>query len=517
MSNQIEKKPVSSPPPIKALLERSDIPEDIKKTLFDLSVKLEEQVEINQQLLQEVQKRERREKKLKSRLIYHKVTGLGNHDLMVNQLTSIMKEANASPIKKYIIVYLVALDESYDMIKKTLPPSIVEWVLYQTADRLKDILTGNSRIYHTRENEFAIVLVDVEQFQFPRDFAGRIVKTIAAQFNFPGYKVSLNCNIGFAVFPDHGMTKSLLLRNADIALALAKKEDKKYLMYSRKMSVEVIEKMELQNSILKALEEQAIIQINKQFELYYQPIVEIEKLEKGVISHRTIGSEALIRWNHPLKGKIAPSKFIPLAEESGLIIPIGSWVLFSAADQLNIWETAGLNDIYVAVNLSPRQFKDPNLMENIDIVLANRKVDPAKIVLEITEGSVMEEPEKAADKLTKIRQKGIRISVDDFGTGYSSLSYLRSFEIDTVKIAKSFIDDITVNGSNRGIVKAIISLAGSLGMDILAEGVESFEQAEILYSLGCRIFQGFYFGKPVRGKSFKAEPADNTNDILQHQ
>jgi diguanylate cyclase len=489
--------------------EREDIPDDILEDYCETLVrekslrhKLEEQIETNQNLLKELHNRERREKKLKSRLIYHRITGLGNHDLLDSQLVSIIKEANSSPVKRYVIVYLIALDDSYDMIKKTLPPSIVEWVLYQTADRLRNILSGNAQIYHTRENEFAVVLVNAEKSRGPLDFAQKIIKTVSEQFNFPGYKVSLNCNVGFAIYPDHGMTKGLLLRNADIALSLAKKDGKHFYMYSRRMSVEVIEKMELQNSILKALEEQAILEINKQFELVYQPIVQVNSLEKGVINYQVDGSEALIRWNHPLKGKIAPSKFIPLAEESGLIIPIGTWVLFSAADQLNNWEQEGLSDLYIAVNLSPRQFKDPNLIENIERVLVKRNIDPGNIVIEITEGSVMEEPDRAIEKLKIIRDIGIRISVDDFGTGYSSLSYLRTFEIDTVKIAKSFIDDLSVNSSNKGIVKAIIALANSLDIDVLAEGVESYQQAEILFSLGCRKFQGFFFGKPAKGFTF---------------
>jgi len=495
---------------IDGFIRRTDIPEDVKQSymkvreqLASIEKALSTTMDELQQLNETVKQKEKREKKLEHQLIYNKKTGLANHHVMDNDIHSILEEANSSRIQHNIVLFIISLDESYDTVKKTLEPTVSEWIIYQVAERLKTIMPANGRLYHTREAEFVLLLVNVSEPDYSPTFARRISQEVQKQFQFPEHTVTLSCNIGIARYPDHARSKRMLLRNADIALSVARKRVTTFVEYLPQMGEDVIEKMELQNSIIRALEEQAITEINKQFSLYFQPVVEMTDVVDGEINYRTVGAECLIRWRHPKRGMIPPARFIPVAEETGLIIPIGNWTLFTVSDQLKAWSETGLKDLYVSVNLSPRQFKDDYLIEHVERMMVRNEINPERIRLEITEGSVMDDPEGAIAKIAAIHDMGIHISVDDFGTGYSSLNYLKRFPIDTLKLDRSFMEDILVNRNTQGIVRAIISMAQSMGIDVVAEGIESSDQALFLMHEGCRLIQGHYFGRPLSSYEFQ--------------
>ena len=484
-------------------LQRDDTPQDFLELLVSSYRQLadkdrrlkkaDEQARLHKDKITELEQNERL---LEDRLVYNQETGLPNKNLLDEELDELFRIANESNKDECMAVVFLALDESFDMLRKTMKPVVAEWVIYQTAERIREHLTPGSKVYHTRTNEFLILLRQAGNIEVSEDFVRKTLKTVTDVHRFPGQQVSIGCHMGVAVYPEHGTNKRRLLRNADIALTVGKSGRKQYSIYTKEMSDEVIERMELQNSILKALEEQAITEIDKQFELYYQPIVEVSDVSDDGITWKIKGAEALLRWNHPQKGSISPDRFIPLAEECGLIIPIGSWIFYTVAEHMARWRREG-RDIYISVNLSPRQFQDEMLVENIDRVIEIKGLDPENIRLEITEGVVMDDPEDAISKMVAIHDKGIKMSIDDFGTGYSSLNYLRQFPIDMLKIDKSFVDNVTTDSSNKGIVRAVISMAKNMGIEVLAEGIEKQDQVEFLSREGCANIQGYFFSRPL--------------------
>ena len=279
-----------------------------------------------------------------------------------------------------------------------------------------------------------------------------------------------------------------LVKNADMAMYAAKEERQGYRFFTEEMNRKALERMGLESSLRNALQ-------HKQFVIYYQPLVNNR--------NRVIGMEALLRWYHPELGVINPSKFIPLAEETGAIISIGKWVLHSACQQTSEWHEKGYAGLYVAVNLSTRQFREPDLIETIEQVLESTGLSPDCLKLEVTESGIMKDPEQAVAKMKILRAKGIRFSIDDFGTGYSSLSYLKRFPIDTLKIDRSFVTDCSTNKDDQEIIKTIISMAQSLNLETVAEGVETEEQLDFLIRQGCHIMQGYYFDQPMPANKFE--------------
>jgi EAL domain-containing protein (putative c-di-GMP-specific phosphodiesterase class I)/GGDEF domain-containing protein len=503
--------------------DRADIPDDVKQHYVELRQQLEQTESALQntvselrQLSHQVKVRERREKKLQHQLIYNQKTGLGNHHLLDRDLAQLIDESQVSGKQRTIFVLIIALDDQYDTVKKSASPTVGEWIIYQTGERLRSTVPGNGRLYHTRDSEFVMVLVNPFSPGYLETFANRIAKEVGTPFQFPDFSVSLGCNIGAAIYPDHGATKNLVLRNADLAATQAIKRHRQISVYQEEMGEVVIEKMELQNSIIRALEEQAINEINKQFLLYFQPVVRVEDFDGAAqsesdVKYRVSGAESLIRWRHPTRGMVPPGRFIPVAEETGLIIPIGNWVLFTACDQLKAWSETSLNDLYISVNLSPRQFRDEYLLYNLKRVITRSEISPELLKLEVTEGIVMEDLEDSVEKLKAISDLGITISIDDFGTGYSSLNYLKQLPIDLLKLDRTFIDDLLVNKHTQGIVRAILAMADSMNIRVIAEGIESFEQLRFLVLEGCSEIQGFYFGEPLSAYDFQKQLQDRRN------
>jgi len=441
---------------------------------------------------------ERKEReKLEARINMHPKSGLGNHNKMDEDLENFFNEYSHRMEQHSGSLIIVKLDENFGIITKTLKAAISEWIIYQISSRLKEKNPPGTPIYHIRDDEFVILLEEYGEYGQIKNHLNKLIKELSKPHIFSGYHITINCYIGIAVFPKDGTSKSTLLNHADIALSYSKSNKRKYSFYTPKMKEEVVEKMELQNSIIKALEEQSLHEIDKQFFINMQPIVSVNGFNReGLPLIDKIDAEALIRWRHSEKGVISPGAFIPVAEETGLIIIIGKWVLYSAASIIEKWSEMNIES-KLSINASPRQFNDNDLIESVHRITKFNKIDPSKLQIEITENSFLDDPEEAVKKINKLKDLGVGIAIDDFGTGFSSINYLRKLPVDVVKIDRSFITKIETSHRYRSIVKAIIAMSEELGMSNVVEGVENINQLKILYDFGIKNFQGFYFSKAL--------------------
>jgi EAL domain-containing protein (putative c-di-GMP-specific phosphodiesterase class I) len=316
--------------------------------------------------------------------------------------------------------------------------------------------------------------------------AEKILLAVAVPVEYETHEMHITASIGITIYPFDDVEPENLLRNADTAMYEAKQAGKNdFRFYTAEMNSVIRERMEIEQGLRRALQE-------NQFELYYQPQAGIEHLE-------TIGMEALIRWHHPELGMIPPAKFIPVAEESGLIVPIGEWVLRTACQQISAWRAAGLPSLKVAVNLSARQFREAKLLDTIKSILdeCGLSAHANALELELTESMVMQNVEEHVVTLNKLHAMGVQISIDDFGTGYSSLSYLKRFPINTLKIDQSFVQGLSDDAEDSAIASAIVMLGHSLKFKVIAEGVETAEQLTLLRGLGCDEIQGYYLSRPL--------------------
>ncbi len=483
-----------------AKLENLSSPE-----LIELVNALEEEREnlVSQlgQLALELKNLKKENSDLQRRVVLNHKTGLPNHVKANEDVNLLLEKRLEADNLTPIAFILIKLNENFEAINKALKPTISEWVLYQIGVRLSELCGMENLVYHTREDEFLIVFQDINDERRLQMFLQLLNEEIKRPHIFSGYNISIDSSCGVSLFPKHGLDRNTLLHNSDIALSYACKQKISYTIFTEEISDLVIEKMELQNSIIKALEKQAIKEIDKQFYLNFQPIVTIE-VWKDHYRISEIKSEALIRWNHPEKGGIRPDDFIPLAEETGLIIPLGNWVIFSAAKQLRDWKDKMYNHTVLSVNVSPRQFYNPDLVETFIKLTENYQIDPRNLKIELTENSLIDNPVNAINKLNQLKEAGFSISLDDFGTGYSSLNYLKDLPVDTVKIDKSFVTKVHDSELDHSILKGILYFIKELKLDLIVEGVESEKQLKTLVDLGCRSFQGFYFSKPLTSEDF---------------
>jgi EAL domain-containing protein (putative c-di-GMP-specific phosphodiesterase class I) len=434
----------------------------------------------------------RRADRLHLQLTTNADTGLPNSVVLHRELESIL---DGTPHPKAVL--FMALNDSFGMLKRTFSTKIPEWILFQTSLRIQRVLGSRGRLYHTHEDEFFIV---VEQFDNPAEIAEmarQLVDRVEKSHVMAGLTISLGVNLGVAFYPEHGRKKSTLLRHADIALSEAVKNKVDYQLFTPELKDRMVENVELQNGILLALESQANPDEKPQFELFLHPQVEVRHWGTPQVQGRIIGAEALLRWNHPTRGFIPPSKFIPVAEETGLIIPLGQWVLHSAINYIQDLHKQGFRNLSVSVNFSSAQFNYEDLAFMIKDIVRRRGIDPASLKLEITESGLMDDVQDAIHKVTTLREAGFKILVDDFGTGYSSLSYLKDLPVDVVKVDKSFVDGIPDSPSDQALTRAIITLAHDLNMGIIVEGTEERRQIDWLFQQGCTVFQGYYFSRPI--------------------
>lgn len=398
-------------------------------------------------------------------------------------------------------VLILQLGPTYSMVRKTLRASISEWILYQTGCRIADFLAEGDRVFHTREEEFVLLLPE-KKGNTLKSFLQSLHASLAAPHGFTGFSVSVQVTSGASYYPDHGLNRSDLLHHADLAAGAARDRRKPFVLFRPSIRDTVVERMELQNSILKAIEAPALHQLGEQFCLLYQPKLFVSSIQGSELKISKIETEALMRWNHPKKGLVSPAQFIPIAEESGLIEPLGKWLVYACAGLVTEWTKAGRGAIGLSVNLSPRQFRSNSILQTFETVLSAAGVPPHWLTIELTETSLFEDIESTARILERFAALGLRVSVDDFGSGYSSLSHLHRFPLDEIKVDRLFVEHIRTNKNDRIIVGSLVKMAADLGFDLIAEGVEDSDSLQILYDTGCRGFQGFLLSEPLTEQKF---------------
>jgi len=432
---------------------------------------------------------------------YDALTELPNKVEFINQLTRQLQHATIDERELAIIV--IDLNQ-FELINKTLGRSKGDHLLQQVAERLLSTIRpgdASARLESSPEehesdhsisrvagDQFAIVLANLDHTTSATNITRRILDTLAKPYDVEGDEIFLTASAGITVFPQDGLSAEMLLNQAHTAAHNAKNEGRNnYHLYSQELSNAAAERLDLINGLRRAIERNELV-------LHYQPQV-------SMVDGQIVGFEALIRWNHPEKGLIPPYKFISLAEESGLIVPIGEWVLRTACTQAKAWHDAGLNPGLMAVNVSGVQIEHYDLVEVVEKILSETGLEPGYLELELTESAIMRSPENTATQLERLKSLGIMLAIDDFGTGYSSLSYLLKFPFDKLKIDRSFVINITTNADDAILARSIIAMAQGMRLRIIAEGVETEEQLYYLKRNGCDELQGYYFSRPVETES----------------
>jgi diguanylate cyclase (GGDEF)-like protein len=412
------------------------------------------------------------------------LTDLPNRETFNGLLRGAIDEAQRRD--HHFALLFIDLDR-FKVINDSLGHEAGDLLLLEVANRLRNALRASDVVARLGGDEFVVILDQCGQIDDVQCIATELLAVLAEPMELAGHECHTTASIGIAMYPANGADAQTLTKNADMAMYLAKEDGKNgYRFFSKEVKTQSIERLSLESALRRALE-------REQFSLHYQPKVD---METGQIT----GVEALLRWNHPDLGSVSPAQFIPLAEETGLIVPIGRWVLNEACAQAMAWQRRGLLPLSMAVNLSPRQFADEHLLQDVDEALAASGMSPVLLQLEVTESMMMRNVGRALKVLDAIQSRGIRLAIDDFGTGYSSMSLMKHFPIDTIKIDRSFVRDLPQDSEDQAIAQAIISMGKALGMTVVAEGVENAEQEAFLRTHGCDEMQGFLISKPLPAK-----------------
>ncbi len=428
------------------------------------------------------------EKKKAAELIlyqaYHDLlTGLANRKLFKDHLE--LAIAQARRYKHMLALMFLDLDR-FKRVNDTLGHVVGDHLLIEVAARLKKCLREGDTLARQGGDEFTLLLPQIDSQESAKSAADKIIKAFGEPFYIDGHELYVPMSIGIALFPENGDSIDTLIKNADIAMYDSKAKGRnRYQIYSPNMNTTFDERFSLEIQMHKALE-------RNEFQVVYQPQI-------NVVSGRISGMEALVRWTSPLLGNMSPMEFIPLAEDTGLIIPISEFVLRSAFKQAKLWKQAGLLPPRVAINISSQHLEQDKFVDYIGMLLLEYELTGSMFEIEITESTLLNEGEHIIEKLRKITSMGIKIALDDFGTGYSSLSYLKKFPIDTIKIDQSFMPKFIGDSDNESIITAICTLAQSLHLNLIAEGVEEADQYRLLHTLNCNEAQGYLFSKPLSG------------------
>jgi diguanylate cyclase (GGDEF)-like protein len=410
------------------------------------------------------------------------LTGLPNRFSLYERLDQGM--AFARRFGKRLAIMLIDLDH-FKTINDTLGHNIGDQLLIQVARRLQQSVRESDIVARLGGDEFVVVLSGVDRSEDGvSEIAGKIVTQLAAPYAIAGSELRTSPSVGICLYPDDASEISELIKNADIAMYQAKANGRcNFQFYREAMRDEVAERVTVEHELTVALEKE-------QFVLHYQP-----QIDPG--GQRVVGLEALVRWQHPTRGLVFPGDFIGLAEETRLIVPLGKWVLEEACRQLKYWHQAGFTDLHMSVNLSPAQFHDQSLPALVRQVLAKFDLPAGQLHLEITESMAMSDPEENIVMMQALAHIGVKLALDDFGTGYSSLAYLKLFPIDIIKIDRSFVKDVDTDENDAAICEMTMLLAQKLGMQVVAEGVETEAQLEFVSRIGCQWIQGYLFSKPL--------------------
>ncbi|MFN7929468.1 MAG: EAL domain-containing protein [Blastocatellia bacterium] len=433
--------------------------------------------------IQDITDRKRAEEKLVHEAFHDTLTQLPNRAMFLDHLKLAFERAKRSAHHSFAVLF-IDLDR-FKIINDSLGHALGDQLLMETSNRLQRCLRPGDTVARLGGDEFTILLEDINDIQEAIFVANRVQQEVSQPLTLGAHETFTTASIGIALYSTAYQQPEDLLRDADTAMYRAKSAGKaQHAIFDSVMHAQVLNRMKIEADLRRGIERQ-------EFFLLYQPIISLHE-------ERLAGFEALVRWQQPERGIVSPVEFIPLAEETGLIIPLGYWVMQEACRQIKVWQQAYPDSfpLQVSVNLSSRQFAQPNLIEQIKRVLEETAIDPRHLKLELTESAVMDNVETAIKQLQEIRELGIELSLDDFGTGYSSLSYLHRFPLDTLKIDRSFVSRIN-NKENLEIVRTIIALARSLELEVIAEGIETAAQMTQLRALTCEYGQGYYFAKPL--------------------
>lgn len=438
---------------------------------------------------EDITERRRAEERLRYQAFHDSLTNLANRQLFVDRLEQAL--ARAERLESIVAVLFMDLD-NFKIVNDSFGHEVGDQLLVAVAERFKSCLRQKDTLARFGGDELVILVEDVESPTDAGRMAERIIEELRKPFYLNGHEIFTSTSIGISLRDSADVSVDEMLRNADTAMYHAKRKDSgSYAMFEPAMHIRILRRLKLERDLKEAV-------ARGQFKLHYQPLVDIK-------SGSIIGTEALVRWEHPERGLLSPNEFIPVAEETGLIVPLGKWVLAEACRQACAWRSEFATPLKMNVNLSVRQFQHPDLVEDVAEVLRQTGLEPACLSLEITESVAMIEPERTAAMLRELRELGLRLAIDDFGTGHSSLTYLiRRFRMDILKIDRSFIGEVANDPEYKVIVSGIVGIARGLNLEVVAEGIETAEQYELLQSVGCDTGQGYFFSRPLSGEALSA-------------
>jgi diguanylate cyclase (GGDEF)-like protein len=441
-------------------------------------------------LVRDISERKRTEEQIRHLAYCDSLTGIPNRQAFLETLE---RELHRSKVgnKKFAVLFMDL--DAFKRINDTLGHNVGDHLLKIVSERLRETIRPSDTVSRGDQannlarlggDEFTILIPDLERVEHALNVAHRVKEAMRRPFLIEGNEIFVTASIGISLFPEDGDDCNSLLKYADTAMYHAKNCGKNNAkLYSSSLTMQIMSHVKLEVGLRKALQ-------NDELYLLYQPQIDVRTSE-------IVGVEALVRWRHPERGIISPTEFIPLAEETGLIVPIGEWVLRTACNQAKDWQRATRRGVRMAVNLSAKQFKDENLSQIVVSALSDTGLDPRLLELELTEGTLMDDAKATLVTLEQLRGIGVYLSIDDFGTGYSSMNYLKRFDVRALKIDRSFICGLPQDSENAAITRAIIAMAHGLKMVVVAEGVETGEQLVLLQQFGCDLVQGYYLGHPA--------------------